>query len=78
MSRATQPSVRNPIAALPAAQMLRDLPAVDRAAMRGLLNALAKDCRERANKSWRTHKAPMAAYWKAMSVYARHCALVLR
>ena len=33
-----------------------------------------RDAAQRAQKSWRTHKAPMALYWKAVSVYARHIA----
>jgi len=76
--RATQPSVRNPVVHLPAAALLKCLPSVDRQAMRALLNQLSQQCRDNANKSWRTHKAPMAAYWKACAVYARHIALLLR
>jgi hypothetical protein len=30
-----------------------------------------------ADKCWKKHKAPMACYWKAVSVYANHLARVL-
>ncbi|WP_267381538.1 MULTISPECIES: hypothetical protein [unclassified Sphingomonas] len=46
--------------------------------LRGVLLDLAMDARTRAEDSWRRHKAPMAAYWKAVSVYAGHLARVLR
>ena len=49
-----------------------------RAALRAVLLDLALDAGGRADLSWRRHKAPMAAYWKAVAVYARHLARVLR
>ena len=76
--RSSRPDVRNPVLALPAAQGLLTLPAESRAALRALLNALADDASARAQKCWRTHKAPMAVYWKAVAVYARHIARAVR
>lgn len=68
----------NPVLALPAAQRLRELPAESRLALRELLLELGAVAQARADLSWRRHKGPMAAYWKAVAVYARHTAKVLR
>lgn len=76
--RMNQPEVRNPLVLLPAAQAMQALEPTAKAAMRSLLLDLSKDCRVRAEKAWRTHKGPMAAYWKAQAVYARHAAVLLR
>jgi hypothetical protein len=69
--------VRNPLLALPAAQQLANLPPEAARALRALLLEIRADARQRAEISWRTHKAPMAAYWKAVAVYAGHTARVL-
>lgn len=79
MSRASQPDVRNPMLALPgvteaAAAMAPEM----RAGLRVILMALRTDAQEKAQKSWRTHKAPMALYWKCVAVYAGHIARLLR
>lgn len=76
--RSNRAEVRNPVLALPAAARLRALPAPAREALAAVLRDLSRDARERAEKSWRTHKAPMAAYWKAVAVYARHLAVALK
>ena len=73
-----QPGRGNPMLALPAAQGLRALPAETHNRLRSLLLELGAEARARADLSWRRHKAPMAAYWKAVSVYARHTARALR
>ncbi len=57
---------------------MRALPPESRAALRALLRDIATDARVRAEKCWRTHKAPMAAYWKAVAVYAGHTARAIR
>lgn len=77
-ARSNQPDVRNPLVGLPSAQAMQNLPPEARAATRQLLKEISADCRQRANECWRKHKAPMAAYWKANAVYARHMALLLR
>lgn len=78
MTRSGRADVRNPLVILPAAQAMRTLPPEARAALRALLRDLSSDARSRAQVSWRKHKAPMAAYWKAVAVYARHAAGLLR
>ena len=78
MTRSNRPEVRNPVLTLPSAQDLKDLPAETRAILRALLNDIGQDASLRAQKCWRTRKAPMAAYWKVVSVYARHIARALR
>jgi hypothetical protein len=78
ISRSLRTDVRNPVLALPAAAELRKLDPAARAALRAVLKDIATDARFRAEKCWRTHKAPMAAYWKAVAVYAGHTARALR
>ena len=75
--RSARPQVRNPVLALPAAEQLRALDAPAKAALRAALLDLQADARARAEQCWRKHKAPMAAYWKATSVYAGHLARAL-
>lgn len=77
-TRARRAYVRNPILALPAAARLAGLSPSVRAELRMLLLDLRRDAQGRADDCWRRHKAPMAAYWKAVAVYAGHIARVLR
>jgi hypothetical protein len=70
--RSNLPETRNPLLRLPAAQRLAELPGDSRGALRELLLQLGREANEKAALCWRTHKAPMAAYWKAVAVYARH------
>ena len=76
--RASRASVQNPMLALPGVAALRRLDPEVRAGLRAILIDLAHDARGRGDESWRRHKAPMAAYWKAVAVYAGHLARVLR
>lgn len=76
-TRANRAEVRNPLLALPGMRAMQMLPRETRIAMIALLRDIAKDARERAEQCWRKHKAPMAAYWKAVSVYAGHTAKAL-
>lgn len=70
--------VRNPLLRLPAAHRLRAMPPEIRQDLAALLHELSLDARERAELSWRRNKAPMATYWKAVSVYAGHLRRVIR
>jgi hypothetical protein len=70
--------VRNPILALPAAARLAALEPGAKIALRAVLLDLRLDAACRAESSWRRRKAPMAAYWRAVSVYAGHTARLLR
>lgn len=76
--RSNRREVRNPILALPSAQRLAELSPLNRAALRGVLLDIRADANARAAECWRRHKAPMAAYWKAVAVYAGHIAKVLK
>jgi hypothetical protein len=76
--RSALAAVRNPLLALPAAQLVAKLPPEARGALRELLLAIRKDAQTRADKAWKTHKAPMACYWKAVAVYAGHAARLCR
>jgi hypothetical protein len=78
VSRALKAEVRNPLLALPAAAKLAALPPESRAAILELLLELRADARGRAEQCWRKHKAPMAAYWKAVAVYANHTSRLVR
>jgi hypothetical protein len=78
-ARSSRPEVRNPVLALPAARRLAEtLQEPARQALEALLLELARDAGDRAKAAWRSHKAPMACYWKIVSVYARHLARALR
>ena len=70
--RSLRPETRNPLLALPSAKALASLPDEARLPLKSLLREISADARERAERCWRTHKAPMAAYWKAVAVYANH------
>ena len=78
MERSTSPEVRNPLLALPSAEALKALPEESKKVLRGLLLDISRDAQAKAEKCWRRHKAPMAAYWKAVAVYAGHTARILR
>jgi hypothetical protein len=75
--RSARPFVRNPMLAMPAMVRLQALPADVREAVQEILHDLAHDASDRAERCWRRHKPPMAAYWKAVAVYARHTARAL-
>lgn len=76
--RSLRPEVRNPVLCLPAMVKMRARPTEDRQAMADLLMDLSADARQRAETSWRRHKAPMALYWKVVAVYAGHTARAIR
>lgn len=77
-TRSNQATIRNPLLSLPAAEDLQSLSPEAKAALRKLLKQIQMDARVRAQKCWETHKAPMAAYWKAVSVYANHTSRLLK
>jgi hypothetical protein len=78
MTRSLRPDVRNPLVSLPAAQRIAALPQESRVALAALLDEISADSRKRADLCWRKHKAPMAAYWKAVAVYAGHAKRICR
>lgn len=77
-SRSNRVDVRNPVLALPAARRVQDLPIESRATLAALLRDLSTDAGRRAQMSWKRSKGPMAVYWKAVGVYARHLSSVIR
>lgn len=72
--RSSRREVRNPVLGLPGMARLRALPKPARDALEAVLRDIATDARRRADECWSRHKAPMAAYWKAVAVYAGHTA----
>lgn len=74
MSRSILPEVRNPMLAIPEVQAIALLPDEARKALRCALLAVSDSCRAKGNEAWKKHKPPMAAYWKANAVNARHLA----
>lgn len=76
--RSLRPEIRNPLLKLRAAEQIGALPPQARQVLADLLLDLSRDARERAQQSWMRNKAPMAAYWKAVSVYAGHLYRVAR
>lgn len=78
-ARSNRLEVRNPLLQLESARRLGEwLDAGTATLLAAFLMDLARDCAARAQASWRSHKAPMALYWKICSVYARHLARVVR
>lgn len=69
--------IRNPLLSLEAAKKIEELDEPTRRALGALLRELGKDANVRAEESWTKGKGPMAAYWKAVGVYARHTARVV-
>ena len=74
MSRSNRPDVRNPLMKLPSAKDIAALPPEARAALRSLALEASKAWRALGDECWKRHKPPMAAYWRAWSVNARHLA----
>jgi hypothetical protein len=67
----------NPLLNLPAGKALLALPAEQRAAIEAVLRELRDQANVEAENAWRRRKGPMAAYWRAVSTYARHLAHAL-
>jgi len=78
-ARANSLAVRNPVATLPGVRAALDaLPPEARAALATVLLAIRTAAAAKAAEAWKRHKAPMACYWKAVSVYAGHIAKSLK
>ncbi|MBH3399147.1 hypothetical protein I5S60_06160 [Pseudomonas fluorescens] len=67
----------NPLLKLPSGRALLDLPAEDRARIEAVMRDLRDQANTEAENSWKRRKGPMAAYWRAVSTYARHLAHAL-
>jgi hypothetical protein len=67
----------NPLLKLPAGQALLNLPASDRRRIELVMRDLRAQANVEAERSWRLRKGPMAAYYRAVSTYARHLAHAL-
>lgn len=72
--RSARLEVRNPILALPAARRILDLPVELRRPLGTLLRELVTEADAKAHETWRRRKGIMAAYWRAVSTYAKHIA----
>lgn len=75
--RSASAQVRNPLLSLPVIEEFRQLPDLPKNLLRRLLCELSLQARARAKQCWMKRKAPMACYWWAVSVYARHLARAL-
>lgn len=78
VARSSRAEVRNPVLALPSAWQIHHAGPETRALLRRLLLDLSVDAKDKAERAWRRHKGPMAAYWRSVAVYARHIAAALR
>lgn len=76
--RENQLEVRNPVLGLAAFKQFAALHPDALHALAELLDEIRVDAARRAEHSWRTRKAPMAAYWRAVSVYAGHIRRAIR
>jgi hypothetical protein len=59
-------------------QVFSSLPPDSKAALKSALYELHKDSLQKANHSWKKHKAPMALYWKVVGVYAGHLSRAIK
>lgn len=53
------------------AEFIAILTPAQRVALKALLREFSRRSRVRSDELWRKNKAPVAAYWRAKSVYAR-------
>jgi hypothetical protein len=67
----------NPLFDLPSAKALLECPLEERLALAAIFRDLRAQANVEAEKSWAKRKGPMAAYWRAVSTYARHTAHAL-
>lgn len=76
--RSLRAEIRNPVLGLASFKQLWTLDADVKRQLSELLTELGQEAAQKAQNSWTKNKAPMAVYWKAVSVYARHIARALR
>lgn len=67
----------NPLLNTRAGRALMALPVEQRAPLEALFRELRELANIEAEKAWAKRKGPMAAYWRAVSTYARHIAHLL-
>lgn len=67
----------NPLLRLPAGKALLSLPVEDRKRIEAVMRELRDQANSEADNAWKRRKGPMAAYWRAVSTYARHIAHAL-
>lgn len=67
----------NPLLRLPAGRALLELPAADRMRLARVMRELREQANSEAETAWRRRKGWGAAYWRAVSTYARHVAHAL-
>jgi len=76
--RGSRADVRNQLLAVPEVLALVALLTPEQKLVLGkALRALASRWRVKSDVSWRQNKAPMAFYWRVLSVYARLTSRVL-
>jgi hypothetical protein len=78
LKRHARREVRNPILGLPAAARVKACPPEARALLAEILLDLSKEARAKAEYCWKTRKPPMAGYYAATAVVAKHIARVVR
>lgn len=77
-ARSARPDVRNPVLGLASTGALLQLPPECRQALAAVLLEIRHEAHGKAEVSWRQRKGPMAAYWRAVAVYAGHIARAIR
>ncbi|WP_137917207.1 hypothetical protein [Hydrogenophaga sp. 2FB] len=77
--RSSKPDVRNPLLAIPEVQEeFARLTPESRRALENALRALSRVFHKKGDEAWAKRKPPIAAYWRASGVNARHLALAAR
>lgn len=77
-ARSARAEVRNPVLGMRAFQKFATLHPAVLDALADLLQEMHVEAAARAEQCWRTRKAPMAVYWRAVSVYAGHIRRAIR
>lgn len=77
--RSSRPEVRNPLLAIPEVQAeFASLSPEARKALENMLRAMSKVFHKKGDEAWARRKPPLASYYRANGVNARHLALAAR
>lgn len=76
--RASLPETRNPVLGLKSFRKFATLHPAALDALADLLGEIHQEAALKAEHCWKTRKAPMAVYWRAVSVYSGHIRRAIR
>lgn len=77
-ARASLPETRNPVLGLKSFRKFATLHPAALDALADLLGEIHTEAALKAEHCWKSRKAPMAVYWRAVSVYSGHIRRAIR